>query len=144
VTERLPIDVKLWALVSGVLLLLLIAADAANLFDDGPGSLGINLRLYRAGLIRGSSLLEAAALRVFVLAVVAAFVGWAVHAVAFACGLRLTRDLFDPPRRDYLELDEAEVAPAAPWDERLAHMVALKQRGELVDRGRQGRDKRIE
>ncbi|HEX3146625.1 MAG TPA: hypothetical protein VHR66_00895 [Gemmataceae bacterium] len=130
---RLPIDVKLWAIVSGVLLLILIVADAACLFDEGHASIGH---------LKESWLLKSTVYRILMFGLVTFFVGWAIHAVAVACGLRLKRDQIDPPRMDYLELGEAEIVPAVPWDERLAHMVALKQRGELVDRGRQGHGNR--
>ena len=73
------------------------------------------------------------------LAVGAAVVGWVVQVVAVAAGLRIAsepgQDLLDYP-----ELVDLGADPDEPWEEHLGRLVTLKQRGELLRRGRRAVD----
>ena len=137
-TDRLPIDLRLWAIVSGVLFLLLVVADAAGAIG-GSLSLAAYVRDWRAGLRPGREAIEVIALRAFLFAVVAGFVGWALHGLAVIGGLRLGRLRGWHSRRDYGEPDEAEVGPDEPWEEHVGRLAALRRDGELLRRGRGSR-----
>src|SRR6476619_5261885 len=47
--ERLPIDFKLWALVSGLLFVSLVCVDVFDSIGGGATSLGVNVRLWQTG-----------------------------------------------------------------------------------------------
>jgi hypothetical protein len=137
--ERLPIDLRLWALVSGVLLLAFAIADASGALGDGWQTLAGNLRQWRAGSRTGGEAIGRAAPRLLVLGVVAGFVGWALHGLAVIGGLRLGRGAGRQTRLDYQEPADVGAGPGEPWEDRVARLAALRRRGELVRRGRRGR-----
>lgn len=133
--ERLPIDLRLWALATGGLFLGLVCIDAAGCFSD-ERNLAQTFRLWRASGWSNWGHVESLAARSLLYAAIAFIVGWALHAIAVACGLRFGRGPGWQNSLDFQDPQHADIGPDEPWDEKLGRLAALRQQGEFLKRGR--------
>ena len=131
--ERLPIDVRLWALVSGVLFVGLLCIDAAGYFSE-ERNLALSFRAWRANGWSSWTHLESIASYALLYGAIAFVIGWALHGIAWICGLRFNREPSWDNLRDYQEPNEDGIDPHEPWD--MNRLAALRQKGELLRRGR--------
>jgi hypothetical protein len=138
-TDRLPIDLKLWALVSGLLFAALVGIDVMDGFGRDGMSMGTSLRLWAGKQLKTWTLIEDLTIRSLLFAVPAAIVGWALHGLAVICGIRLGDTTGRQNHLDFSNADEIGVGSTEPWGEQLARLAALKQEGELLSRGRRER-----
>src|SRR5262245_55062537 len=79
--ERLPIDIRLWTLVSGILFVALLCVDAAGCFN-AERNLAQDFRRWQASGWSYGGRLENIASQSLLYAGVAFVVGWALHGIA--------------------------------------------------------------
>jgi hypothetical protein len=134
--ERLPIDVRLWALASGALFVGLLCIDAAGCFN-AERNLAHDVRQLRTSGYSSRGRMEDIAAQSLLYAGVAFVVGWALHGIAVVCGVRFRRWPNWENQLDFQDPQEAGIGPEEPWNEKLSRLAELRQKGELLRRGRQ-------
>jgi hypothetical protein len=134
---RCATEIRVWAVASGWVFALAVAADLARGPDDTTGGLAARVRvLLGRDDQRRADLLPVAG-RLLTLAAAAAAAGWAIQAVTWALGMRPATGP-GPEALDYGESADLGVGPDEPWEGRLDRLVALKQQGALLGRSRPG------
>jgi hypothetical protein len=133
-TDRLPLDAKLWALISAGAFCLIIFAERAQ--ERGLSVAGWVIS-WLEGTERTWRMLEKIAPRVFLFAVMAGFLGWALHSIAVVCGIRFGSRENRQNQLEVLEPEHIEIGPVEPWEDRLAHLAELRRQGDLLNRARQ-------
>lgn len=133
--RRLPIDVRLWALLSLVLFVGFVLLDLTAL-GGGPTSFARNAQDWWAGTQSSGETLNRIMPRSVLYAIGAGIVAWPIHCFLVIAGIRFGSLTCWLNIRDYEELKDSEIGPLAPWDEHLSRMAALREKGELLRRGR--------
>jgi hypothetical protein len=134
--RRLPIDLKLWALVFGVLFFAMVCVDVAGGFGYVPGSYAINVQNWQAGKHTGWQTVKKVVPISLLYAITSGILSWPIHSFVVIAGIRFGSSTCWLNRRDYQELKDAEIGPNEPWEEHLKRMAALREKGELLRRGR--------
>jgi hypothetical protein len=132
----LPIDLKLWALVFGVLFFTFVCVDVTGGFGYVPAGYGINVQNWQAGKQTGWQTVKRVVPISLLYAVASGILSWPIHCFIVIAGIRFGSLTCWLNRRDYQELKDVEIGQSEPWEEHLKRMAALREKGELLRRGR--------